>query len=61
MGQELERALRYRNCAEELRIIAPDKSTSDNRQTLTTIADDYDRLAESLEAIHKSQPRPIGF
>ena len=46
-----ERAMRFRNYAEELRIIAADKTLVENQQTLLKAARDYDRLAEKLEAM----------
>ena len=54
-GDDSETALRYRNYAEELRIIAADKTTPENRRVLQNIADGYDRLADSLEAMAQSK------
>ena len=51
MTTELFRAVRYRNYAEELRVIAADHKDADNRQILVRIADDYERMAAELEAI----------
>jgi predicted kinase len=55
MSQDLERALRFRNYAEELRIIAAEKSTPENRRVLRKIADDYDQMAQSFEAVDRSK------
>jgi hypothetical protein len=44
-----ERAIRFRNYAEELRIIAADKIVRQNRQVLLRLAIDYDRMAERYE------------
>jgi hypothetical protein len=55
MGNAFDSALRCRNYAEELRIIAADRASAENRKTLLTIADDYDRIAMSYEAIDKSK------
>ena len=55
MRGELETALRYRNYAEELRIIAADRTSAANRQLLLKVAEDYDRIATSFEAIDRSK------
>jgi len=55
MTRELFRAVRYRNYAEELRIVAADQKEAGNRQILVEIADDYDRLAGELEAIAEAR------
>jgi hypothetical protein len=55
MVDDLDTAIRCRNYAEELRLIAADKTTTENRETLLRIADDYDRLATSFEHIVKSK------
>ena len=60
----LERALRYRNYAEELRIIAADKTLPENQQLLLKMANEYERLATSLEAMSaakREQGLPPGF
>lgn len=54
MSEELDTANRYRQRAEELRIIAQDESSTDTRSTLWRIAEDYDRMAETLESIDRS-------
>jgi hypothetical protein len=51
MSERLKTAKRYREYAEELRVIAADKHVPENRAALLKIAEDYDRMAASLEAI----------
>ena len=55
MIDDLGVALRFRNYAEELRIIAADMATAENRDALTKVAFDYDRAASSIEAISRSK------
>ena len=55
MSNEMETAIRCRNYAEELRIMAGDKATAENREMLLKVARDYDRIADSYEAIEKSK------
>lgn len=55
MGGEFDSALRYRNYAEELRIIAADKTSAENREMLLKVASDYDRIARSFESIDRSK------
>ena len=54
MSSELDTANRYRQRAEELRIIAQDDSSKETSSTLAKIADDYDRMADTLEAIDRT-------
>ena len=63
MSEELDTAKRYRQRAEELRIIAEDEGGQHTRLTLKQIAADYERMAETLEAIDRTnraiaRPRP---
>jgi hypothetical protein len=51
MTDQFQRFVRYRNYAEELRIIADESVTGNNRDVLMKVADDYDRMADSLEAM----------
>jgi len=51
MPQYFEQALRFRNYAEELRVIAGDKSTPEDRERLLRVASNYDRMAGQLEAV----------
>jgi hypothetical protein len=51
----IETALRFRNYAEELRVIAADKTTTENRETLLRVAADYERIADSFDAIIRSK------
>lgn len=54
MSEELDTAKRYRLRAEELKIIADDESGLQTRLTLRKIAEDYERMAETLEAIDRT-------
>jgi hypothetical protein len=54
MSEELDTARRYRQRAEELKIIAEDESGLQTRQTLKQIAADYELMAETLEAIDRT-------
>jgi predicted kinase len=51
---ELETAARYRLHAKELRIFAADKQARDIQQLLLKLADDYEHLADELEAIDQT-------
>jgi hypothetical protein len=51
MNTETETAKRYRRHAEELRTIAADKQAKDNRQALLRLALDYERMADTMDAI----------
>jgi len=55
MEYDIEAALLFRNYAEELRIIAADRATPENREALMKIALDYDQAAASIEAIERSK------
>ncbi|HYM17045.1 MAG TPA: hypothetical protein VEU06_00655 [Micropepsaceae bacterium] len=52
---DLRKALRCRNYAEELRIIAADKLIAENSRVLLRLAVTYDQMAGSLEAIERSK------
>jgi len=54
MSVDSETAERYRVHAEELRIIAAEAGSVAISRALLKIADDYDRMAASLEAIDRS-------
>ena len=54
MSEELDTARRYRHRAEELRVIADDDGSLQTRLTLKQIAADYERMAETLEAIDRT-------
>jgi hypothetical protein len=54
MSEELETAKRYRQHAEELRIIAADEANRESRSALERIAKDYENLANTMEAIDKT-------
>jgi predicted kinase len=51
LTDEIETAARYRLHAKELRICAADKEARDIQQPLLKLADDYEHLADELEAI----------
>ena len=55
MNDRLKTAKRYREYAEELRVIAADKHAPENRDGLLKIAEDYERMASTLEAMHDSK------
>ncbi|HYM19250.1 MAG TPA: hypothetical protein VEU06_11845 [Micropepsaceae bacterium] len=52
MNDRGKTAKRYREYAEELRVIAADKQVRENRDALLKIAKDYERMASTLEAMH---------
>ena len=54
MSEELRTAARYRLHGEELRVIAADKTALINREILLGLAVDYDRMADTMEAIDKT-------
>ena len=54
MSEELEAAQRYRMHAEQLRAIAADTADDNSRDMLLQIADDYDRMALSLQCIDRT-------
>jgi hypothetical protein len=54
MSEELDTAMRYRQWAGELKIIAEEETTLQTRLTLRKIAADYERMAETLEAIDRT-------
>ena len=51
MNDRVKTARRYREYAEELRVIAADKHVPENRDALLKIADDYEKMASALEAM----------
>jgi hypothetical protein len=56
MSEELDTAQRCRLHAEELRTIAADRLSLENRDTLMRLAEDYEHMARTLEAIDKTNP-----
>ena len=54
MSDELDTAARYRLHAEELRTIAADREALQNRKILLNLADDYERMAETMLKIDKT-------
>jgi hypothetical protein len=55
MGAELETARRYRLHAEELRVLAESMELNRSRDVVLAVAEDYERMAKSLEAIDNSE------
>ena len=55
MGAELETARRYRLHAEELRVLAESMELDRSRDVVLEVAEDYERMAKSLEAIDNSE------
>jgi len=53
MNDRLRTAKRYREYAEELRVIAADKHVPENRDALLKIAEDYEQMAASLDAVNE--------
>jgi hypothetical protein len=54
MSEELDTAKRYRQRAEALKSIAEEEVTPQTRATLRKIAADYERMADTLEAIDRT-------
>ena len=55
MGAELETARRYRLHAEELRVLAESMELDRSRDVVLEVAEDYEKMAKSLEAIDNSE------
>lgn len=51
----LERAVAYRNRAEECRVMAADFRDEGRRTVLESLADDYDRMAKQMEGVLKTR------
>jgi hypothetical protein len=54
MSEEADTALRYRQNAEELRVIAEGERDPNTKDALLGIATDYERMAATLEAIDRT-------
>ncbi len=54
MGYELDAAKRYREHAEQLRVIADSDGHERTRQTLLKIASEYEQMAETFIAIERT-------
>jgi hypothetical protein len=54
MTLEMEAAARYRSHAEELRVIAESNGHFQTQRILLSIANDYDRMAETFEQIEQT-------
>ena len=54
MSEEIDTANRYRVHAEELRVIAEQDRDGATRKMLLRVADDYDHMADTLEAIDRT-------
>jgi hypothetical protein len=65
MSENLETARRYRLHAEDLRSFAEGMETEPSRDAVVEVANDYERMAKSLEAMDRSttvrlhQPRRV--
>ena len=55
LENDIDRLIRYRNYAEELRIISGDRIVPLDHDALHRIAADYDKMASSLEGIIKAR------
>ena len=55
MSSDLARAVRFRNCAEELRVLAEEEASPGIHKSLHAVAERYDKLAWCLEAAHKPE------
>jgi len=55
----LQKMICYRNRAEELRAMLDDFRDDDSRRVLSRLADDYDRMAENVQA--SMRPAPLVF
>jgi hypothetical protein len=51
VDNEISTAERYRNRAEEIRMISEGMQDGNTKRILVSIADDYERMARSLDAI----------
>jgi hypothetical protein len=54
MSYETEAAQRYRQYAEELRVIAEDRAHSKSRETLLTLAGECLQMANTFDAIERT-------
>jgi hypothetical protein len=54
MSEEANTARRYRAHAEELRAIADGEREANTKDTLLRIAEDYERMAGTLDAIDRT-------
>lgn len=59
MGLERDRAAKYRYRAEELRTMAEDWVDSRSRRILLDLADDYERMAETVSKIRLVSGSPV--
>jgi hypothetical protein len=55
LANEINRLVQCRNYAEVLRTIAADQATLEDHEALLRVADDYDSMAITLEAILKAK------
>ena len=54
-NDDLDRALRYRNYAEELRLIGASGASKESMAALEKVARGYDQLGATMEAIDRSK------
>jgi hypothetical protein len=57
VDNEISTAERYRNRAKEIRMISEGMQDGNTKRILISIADDYDRMARSLDAIADGEPQ----
>jgi len=57
VGEELERAARYRSRAEKLRLLAQNVDAQAIRRALLSVADDYEDMAKIIEAAEAKTSR----
>ena len=51
ISEETEAAFRFRHKAEEIRMIAEDTRDNKLRNVLVAVADDYEKMAQTMERI----------
>ena len=55
MGEQASRATRYQQRAAELRTIADNTQNTSSRDIIVRIAEDYERMARSIDLIEMSR------
>ena len=55
MGDQVDRATRYQQRAAELRTIADNTQNTSSRDIIVRIAEDYERMARSIDLIEVSR------
>jgi hypothetical protein len=57
VGEELERAARYRSRLEKLRVLAQNVDAQEIRRALLSVAEDYEDMAAIIEAAEAKTSR----